>query len=157
MALAKCRECGRSVSDKALACPHCGAPAPVVAGKGRVARSDTGTILVALGALVVILLVAKSCSAPPAPPAARTAAGPADLSASARHVCRQFIEQRGYKVSDWGDSYAWTVVVNADGAHSVGARVVAAAPGDVQRNLYLSCVVSNSGDNWRLQSLSRLQ
>ncbi|MFZ2088696.1 MAG: zinc ribbon domain-containing protein [Desulfobaccales bacterium] len=28
MALTTCRECGREVSDSALACPHCGAPRP---------------------------------------------------------------------------------------------------------------------------------
>ncbi len=28
MALISCRECGREVSTEALACPHCGAPAP---------------------------------------------------------------------------------------------------------------------------------
>lgn len=28
MALSKCKECGKDVSDKAVLCPHCGAPLP---------------------------------------------------------------------------------------------------------------------------------
>ena len=30
MALIKCSECGRDVSDKATACPNCGAPVQVI-------------------------------------------------------------------------------------------------------------------------------
>lgn len=28
MALIKCPECGREISDKAIACPNCGSPVP---------------------------------------------------------------------------------------------------------------------------------
>jgi hypothetical protein len=30
MALLKCNECGKDVSDKAVLCPHCGAPLPTL-------------------------------------------------------------------------------------------------------------------------------
>lgn len=33
MALIKCPECGKEISDKAKACPNCGAPISVIAGK----------------------------------------------------------------------------------------------------------------------------
>ena len=33
MALIKCYECGKEISDKAPSCPHCGAPKLVAANK----------------------------------------------------------------------------------------------------------------------------
>ena len=30
MALSKCKECGKGVSDNAISCPHCGAPLPTL-------------------------------------------------------------------------------------------------------------------------------
>ncbi len=56
MALIECPECGREVSDKALACPHCGnpiAPAerPPVVGRA-VAKAAKG-----LGILLIILII----------------------------------------------------------------------------------------------------
>lgn len=39
MALIECRECGKSVSDQAPFCPHCGAP---VAAQAQGAQSETG-------------------------------------------------------------------------------------------------------------------
>ena len=60
MALIKCSECGKDVSDKATACPNCGAPP---AGNGRTRqRRDNAPVRVvragwrweAIGALLVI-------------------------------------------------------------------------------------------------------
>jgi len=78
--------------------------------------------------------------------------------ASARAICKQFIELRGYKVTDWGEYWKWTTIKNADGSYSVGARVVGYPPGGAQVQMYLSCVAKpNGGDQWQLESLSRLQ
>lgn len=46
MALIKCPECGRLISDKATTCPHCGVPLTGIAGKDEApipSASDTGT------------------------------------------------------------------------------------------------------------------
>ena len=72
-------------------------------------------------------------------------------------MCKEFLTRSGYRADDWGQSWDWTTVRNSDGTYSVGARFMGAAPGGVVRNLYVTCVMSNSGDNWRLQSLARLQ
>jgi hypothetical protein len=80
-----------------------------------------------------------------------------DLGSSARYVCKDFLARSGYRAQDWGDWTAWSTVRNTDGSWSVGARFMGAAPGGVPRNLYVTCVMTNSGDNWQLQSLSKLQ
>jgi len=79
------------------------------------------------------------------------------LGASARYVCKDFIARSGYNVPDFGEWSAWTTIDNKDGTWSVGARFMGAPPGGVMRNLYVTCVMSNSGDNWSLVKLSRLQ
>jgi hypothetical protein len=60
MALIKCSECGKDVSDKAAACPNCGAPLSTSSGRAsqghqapvRVVRA--GRWCEAVGALLVI-------------------------------------------------------------------------------------------------------
>ena len=49
MALVQCRECGREISDRAVACPQCGHP-------GRVA-SSSGGLRILLGVLVCVLVL----------------------------------------------------------------------------------------------------
>lgn len=49
MALVQCRECGREISDRAIACPQCGDPK-------RMASSSRG-IRILLGVLVSILVL----------------------------------------------------------------------------------------------------
>ena len=110
-------------------------------------------------AIVVGVVALSRCSlaGPGAPAAKPTAASPpADLGASARYVCRDFITRSGYNVPDFGEWSAWTTIDNKDGTWGVGARFMGAAPGDVMRNLYVTCVVSNSGDSWSLVKLARL-
>jgi hypothetical protein len=76
---------------------------------------------------------------------------------SARYVCKDFIARSGYNVQDWGEWSAWTAIDNRDGSWSVGARFMGAAPGGFVRNLYVTCVMRKSGDDWRLVKLTRLQ
>ncbi|PBS11455.1 hypothetical protein CMZ82_14540 [Lysobacteraceae bacterium NML93-0792] len=49
MALVQCKECGREISDRAIACPQCGDPK-------RMASSSKG-ILILLGVLVCVLVL----------------------------------------------------------------------------------------------------
>lgn len=76
---------------------------------------------------------------------------------SARYMCKEFIPKKGYVVREWGETWNWTTIDNKDGTWSVGARIVGMPPGGGVTNMYLSCVMRKSGDNWRLESLSRLQ
>lgn len=50
MALVKCQECGKDVSDKAPVCPHCGAPVDEGAVSPKKAQSlkGGGTLLIIL-------------------------------------------------------------------------------------------------------------
>lgn len=77
--------------------------------------------------------------------------------ASARYMCKEFIPKRGYVVQEWGETWNWTTIDNKDGTWSVGARIVGMPPGGGVKNMYLSCVLRQSGDTWRLESLTRLQ
>lgn len=75
MALTKCGECGGQVSDKAAACPHCGAQiaAVVVTPEARSQPTKTGGIGGALAfvALVMFALILKGCLDDEAPLSAR--------------------------------------------------------------------------------------
>lgn len=61
MAIAACKECGKEVSSKAAACPHCGAKQP---------RSSTAVIIVVCLLLLVLGIVAVDTSGKPEPLAA---------------------------------------------------------------------------------------
>ena len=50
MALIKCSECGKEISDKAATCPNCGSPTEK-------AEEDTKVIAFILGMVVLIALV----------------------------------------------------------------------------------------------------
>lgn len=147
MALIECRECRKAISDEASVCPYCGIKSSAPKQVGLV-----GAIVV----IVLMLFAVKVCVTSPAPvPTSPTT--PADLGASARYICKDFITRSGYNVPDFGEWSAWTTIDNKDGTWSVGARFIGAPPGGVTRNLYVTCVMSNSGDNWSLLRLSRLQ
>ena len=72
MALIKCSECGRDVSDKATACPNCGAPVQVISNapdqskngwdwdKDKVSNQNTAGCLSIGIALVVVFTVIGS-------------------------------------------------------------------------------------------------
>jgi len=59
MALVKCSECGKEVSDKAGACPHCGNPmGDVVKLRQEVAQTKTNnSILIAIVSIMIILAI----------------------------------------------------------------------------------------------------
>jgi len=59
MALAKCRECGRDVSEQADKCPNCGAPVKKKGGCGRTAVIIFGVILLAAVVLPAVCLLVK--------------------------------------------------------------------------------------------------
>ena len=54
MALTKCNECGGQLSDRAMACPHCGAPAR------RQRRVVAAAMLAVVASLAVGLMTATS-------------------------------------------------------------------------------------------------
>jgi len=104
---------------------------------------------------VVFLYIVGLAACGPSKPSKPSA--PEDKSASARYVCRGFLERSGYSATEWGNAWEWTTVDNKDGTWSVGARFMGAAPGGQVRNLYVTCVAANSGDNWSLVRLTRLK
>lgn len=65
MALIKCHECGKEISDLAKTCPHCGAPTNPKAddmkelGSGLqnlgAGCSSLGTLLIVIGVVIVLL------------------------------------------------------------------------------------------------------
>ena len=62
MALIKCRECGQEISDKAAACPHCGAPlsvGPPVTKPGRLGLLFAIVIGTALAVVMVLPALRK--------------------------------------------------------------------------------------------------
>lgn len=53
MALIKCSECGKEVSDKAKKCPHCGASNKIQNGK----KGNTNILHIIIGILLAVLLI----------------------------------------------------------------------------------------------------
>ena len=58
MALTKCAECGREISDRATACPQCGAPVVADTGVSAKQRSETGPLVRAIQGTLVLMAVA---------------------------------------------------------------------------------------------------
>ena len=65
MALMKCGECRKEVSDKASACPHCGAPVVVPAAKAQQASSSGMHALKWIGGLLLFVILIRACSGAP--------------------------------------------------------------------------------------------
>jgi hypothetical protein len=57
MALIKCSECGKQVSEKASACPKCGAPIAIAATNGSSSTNTTraGAKLEGMGFVIVVV------------------------------------------------------------------------------------------------------
>jgi hypothetical protein len=91
--------------------------------------------------------------------AAMSLAAPGAIAseAAAREICKQFITRSGYSVKDWGEYWNWTTINNRDGTWSVGARVNGLPPGGGLTNMYLTCTAKQSGDQWMLEKITRIQ
>jgi len=91
MALAKCSECNREISDQAESCPHCGFKAP----KG------TSRFTIFIGGLIILAIartVWQSSTAPPPP-----VKSPAELAAQAK---KEADFQTVVKVAAWAKKNA---------------------------------------------------
>lgn len=66
MAMIRCAECRKDISDKAATCPHCGAPVDVVAAKAMKASSGRQA-LKWIGGGIVFLILVRMCSGVSAP------------------------------------------------------------------------------------------
>jgi hypothetical protein len=94
MALIKCTECKGNVSDKARACPHCGAPVIRPKKTGQLSK-----FLVVLLVVVGLLVVFRSCaSLPPQPVATTTQSHAPQIAQPRRDPPDSF---RGFK---WGSA-----------------------------------------------------
>lgn len=109
MALTKCEECGREISDRAPACPHCGVPrnaearpaspaAARPAEPARAQRSGFGTLI----AVLVMVLVGYGCYrvVTPSPP---PAVEPAELGNAAAPATTRAEPDRWMRVGAQGD------------------------------------------------------
>lgn len=114
MALIACSECGREVSDKAAACPQCGAPiaAPVpppapVEHEQRPPRKPMGCgTLLAIVAVVFILMYACSPKRDPGHGVAPSTRAPARAVVSAgvqQAAIEQFKGMPGIRHAEWLD------------------------------------------------------
>lgn len=76
MALIACAECGKEISDKAAACPHCGAPVVGAAPVMTVTTQQPSSwwkwlIVVPVGGFLLLMLIG-SCSGTPESRAAKS-------------------------------------------------------------------------------------
>ena len=66
MAITKCQECGKEISDKAQTCPHCGAPVEEGAVSSKTAQSlkSGGILLIILSIIMEYSGMAEISSIP---------------------------------------------------------------------------------------------
>lgn len=111
-------------------------------------------------AVMGVLVLAVTCSGGGSPSAGGSGGGAAaHPHAGARGACQLFIERQLHdpRSAEWVDQPDWTVVDNADGSLSVGARYRAKNGLGAVRLAYTTCVIRKEGGNWRLESLARMQ
>lgn len=166
MPLMKCSECGRQVSDRAQACPNCGAPitaaqasqtpqpsslsaAQLQAKKG---SSDTTTgCLGCLGLFVILLIVGTLC------PSSHSGSSTSDHDGTMAEVmCEKFMKNqlRAPATADFSSSSEsatpmgndkFVVRGYVDAQNGFGANI---------RTNYVCTVQYTGGANWRLLSLT---
>lgn len=163
----RCPDCRELVRADAKKCKHCGialVPSAIPASAGVQRAGSAGTGRLGFGLVVVILVVVlgqKSCGssgssasmadADESAPVGMTQAPAApDETAGSREACRQFLlsQMRVPSDTDFGAFHAWTVVVNADGSLSVGAR---------HSRGYHTCIMRKEGGSFRLESISKMR
>lgn len=58
MTMIKCEECGKEISDRAVNCPHCGAPTAIVK---KAIRFQLTLLFVVCALLLLVVLIASEC------------------------------------------------------------------------------------------------
>lgn len=116
MALVKCPDCGRDISDQAPACPHCGRPATSTAQTSAVASSEPSSqkkksspaavgCLGCLGLVVIVGVISvlgeSSRSTDTSAPSAPSTPDVIELNAAVRFTGTQFVIRNN-------DTFAWT-------------------------------------------------
>ena len=145
MAMIKCHECGKEISDEADKCPHCGAPPKKGVSAGSI------VILVLLGILAVTFVV--TTSKPP-----KTAAS-VDKFSAARGACLIVLKQslNDPDSAKFGLTSEWYTQEQKDGT-------ILVQPTGRAKNAYgayiqgmWNCVAQPEGENIRVLSLKQIR
>lgn len=173
--LTTCPECDGQVSDKASACPHCGAPVPGPGAKARakaVSESQAekrqeieaqrkqnegwtkiGCGLVSAFALVLLLLNNGHCKGNAPPPKPK----PAHDHVSAYTMCQQFVEDRlrAPSTADWPWVSTSDVTEHLGGGkYRVRTYVDSENAFGANVRTTIDCTVQHEeGDRWTLERL----
>lgn len=65
MAMTKCKECGKDISDRASTCPHCGASTtPVLDAVGSVGETvgAIGRLGMTIGVIIIVAVILATCA-----------------------------------------------------------------------------------------------
>lgn len=153
MALTKCGECGREVSNQALACPGCGAPikpAVVVPPKEK-----TGCGTMVIGGIAGLIVLSAIINAIDETTTTTDKPKGDPNEGVAAYACQTFVKERlkapktadfpwRYDVSrDSTDQNKYTIVSYVDAQNSFGALI----------RTHYSCVVRAGGTSMRLIDL----
>lgn len=147
MALIKCAECGRDISDTARACPGCGAAPKRARGQS---GSKVGPALVLLIGVTSLVWMCSSADAP-----SGAAKSPDAPDAGARGACGLFIEKyaRDPGSVEHIDQHFWKVTAMQDGTWTVSASYRAKnARGALDLHSTV-CVMRKTADGWSLERL----
>jgi hypothetical protein len=152
MALVKCRECGREISDQATACPHCGVPMRAAVPRDTEAeKKKSQGCLGGCLTVVVVLAILGSLSGK----GGSSSASPErdqNSAVAAWTMCEEFVKRqlRAPATADfpWGyDQFTrresdsvWVVTSYVDAQNAFGAKI---------RNNFVCRVRWTGGDNWR--------
>ncbi|MDA8522011.1 zinc ribbon domain-containing protein [Acidovorax sp. NCPPB 4044] len=132
MALISCAECGKNVSDKAPACPHCGAPTSDAAIKKYQAQKRWTSNAPVIGVLIFTALVVVSCIAVGSKTKPREWARD-DYKSTAISVCKSKIKEAAHDPSSVefpandrfevinGDGPSWQLKVTIRAKNGFGA------------------------------------
>lgn len=89
MGMTSCRECGKPVSSKAKACPHCGVVRP------RRTSLLTWVVTIFVGVGVVAILAGQNATAPPKPAPPKDPCNGVDALYATRGYVRQILKSPG--------------------------------------------------------------
>lgn len=143
MALTSCKECGHQISDRAAACPHCGAKPPK--------RASIVAWVVALifgAAIFKVTLNTHTTPPPTASPAATQQAPYPRRQATA--WCRHFVRQRLHDPDSATFAHSSEAEVRISGNRALVVREVRAknAVGAIRLSEF-TCLLELNGDNTR--------
>lgn len=140
MALVKCIECGKEISNQASKCPQCGYSKPVK----QTSDGPSGCLLIVIGIVIFIALAGTFGGSKPSPSTAAE-----DINATARGLCMMWIKEQLHDPASAEFEHSSSTLIAKNGDVWTVVRPLRAKNGfNAMRSTSFVCTMKKSGTSF---------